>query len=89
MSDTQTPAPAGDRSGGRYAAKPSPETVYHTAARVALNEAAEILERMLPPGRARSIVLTKIDEAYLWSIASLDEATTLPPVGPQPAKEPV
>jgi len=46
------------------------------------------IEATCPPGRARSLAITKLDEAVLWASAAAAEATNGRTVGDDPLPPP-
>lgn len=49
----------------------------HTDIRVAFREFAEYLDQVLPAGRAKSVAMTELENASMWSHKSVAETAPL------------
>ena len=54
-----------------HAAKTEEKRADHGSARAILSQAAHALNNLVPDGREKSIVLTKLEEAMFWANAAL------------------
>lgn len=56
---------------------PTPTVPRHAYLRVAFAEFADMLDRVLPPGRAKAIAFTELETTAMWAHKSIAELSPL------------
>lgn len=54
-----------------HAASRQEKADEHSSARAACRSAADVVDRLCPPGREKSLAITKLEEAMMWANAAI------------------